>query len=430
MASAKTLRTVVLVTAVALTITSCAAPALQPGDAQTENIDLRMTIWSSNEAHLELFNSIADDYMVDHPEISSITFDPLPFEDYTSTLTTQIAGGQAPDLAWVLENAAPDFVLSGALAPLTETLASTEGYEYDDLVPSAVELWKQEDILYGYPFSTSPFGVFVNEDLLADGGQPASTELVESGRWTWEDVSQIGSEINSSTGKAGFVVRDFEYQLWDYLSTVWKGWDAQPWSADGTTCEFNSPEMVEAFTFLHNAAFEQKSMPGPGTTADFFAGDAAFTVTQISRASLLEESDMNWNLLPLPEGPAGKYSVVGQGGIGALAQGDNVQAATEFLAYFSNPENSAVLSAYFPPPRQSLLTTETFAVSNPMLSAEQIKSVVIDGISNGSVRPSHEGQAEIDQQVRSSLDALWVADADVSTVLDSVCEAIDPLLAG
>lgn len=430
MASAKKLSAAVLLTAAALVITSCSAPAAQQGNAQTENIDLRMTIWSSNEAHLELFNSIADEYKKDHPEISSITFDPLPFDDYTTTLTTQIAGGQAPDLAWILENAAPDFVSSGALAPLTEPLKATEGFKYDDLVPSAIKLWQQDDTLYGYPFSTSPFGVFVNEDLLAEAGQPTSTELVNSGAWTWENVSKMGSEINASTGKAGFVIRDFDYQLWDYLSTVWNGWSAQPWSEDGATCEFNSPEMVKAFTFLHDAAFEKKSMPGPGTTADFFAGDAAFSVTQISRASLLKDSDMKWNLLPLPEGPSGEYAVVGQGGIGALAQGENVQAATEFLAFFTNPENSAELSAYFPPPRQSLLTTETFAASNPMLSAKQIESVVIDGIAKGAVRPSHKGQAEISQQVRSSLDALWVPDADVEKVLNSVCTSIDPLLAG
>ena len=34
-------------------------------------------------------------------------------------------------------------------------------------------------------------------------------------------------------------------------------------------------------TFLHDAIFTDKAMPGPGTTADFFAGDAAMTITQI-----------------------------------------------------------------------------------------------------------------------------------------------------
>ena len=42
-------------------------------------------------------------------------------------------------------------------------------------------------------------------------------------------------------------------------------------------------------------------MPGPGVSADFFAGDAAMTITQISRASLLPRtSQFGWDLVPLP----------------------------------------------------------------------------------------------------------------------------------
>ena len=85
---------------------------------------LRMTIWSANEAHLKLFNEIAAEYKEDHPEVGKITFDSLPFENYTTTLTTQIAGGNAPDLAWILESTAPDFVTSGALLPLDEDAAT------------------------------------------------------------------------------------------------------------------------------------------------------------------------------------------------------------------------------------------------------------------------------------------------------------------
>ena len=59
--------------------------------------------------------------------------------------------------------------------------------------------------------------------------------------------------------------------------------------------------MVDAMTFIHEAIFTDKAMPGPGTTADFFAGDAAMTITQISRASLLPRtSPFGWDLVPLP----------------------------------------------------------------------------------------------------------------------------------
>lgn len=424
MRSAKALTGAGLLAAGALVLTGCTAGGGEP----QEDIDLRMTIWTSNEDHLALFDSIAEAYQADHPEIASITFDSLPFDDYTSTVTTQIAGGNAPDLAWVLENAAPDFVASGALLPLDDVLSSTEGYEFDDLADGATELWRDGDQLMAYPFSTSPFVMFVNDDLLAEAGQPSGADLVAEGDWNWETVSQIGGAVHDATGRAGFVIRDFDYLNWDYLSTVWNGWGASPWSEDGETCTFAEPEMVEAFEFLHDAAFETESMPGPGTTADFFAGESAFTVTQISRANLLTDAGFAWDLLPLPAGPEGEYAVTGQAGIGVMAQGENTEAAAEFLAFFSNPENAEQLAAYFPPPRESLLDAETLSAANPLLSPEQIEDVVVPGIVAGEVRPSHTDSAEIGQQVRASLDELWVADADVAAVLESTCGAIEPLL--
>ncbi|WP_082500804.1 ABC transporter substrate-binding protein [Agreia sp. Leaf244] len=410
----------------ALVLSGCAAGA---SDDDTP-VSLRMTVWTSNEDQLAMFDEIADAYIADHPEVKSITFDPLDFESYTTTLTTQLAGGNPPDMAWVLENAAPDFVSSGALVPLDDTLEATKGYDLDDLSPSATELWTDADgQLAAYPFSTSPFVVFANDDLLAAAGQPTAAQLQADGRWNWESISEVGSAVNATTGKAGFVVRDFDYTQWDYLSTVWGGWGAEPWSKDGATCTMDSPEMVDAFTFLHDAAFTAKSMPGPGTAADFFAGEAAFTVTQISRASLLGESGIqNWELAPLPEGPDGDYSIVGQAGVGALAQAEHPEQSAEFIAYFTNPENSAKLAQYFPPARTSQLDAATLSAANPVLTEEQLGDIVVPAIENGEVRPSHTGSAEIQQEVRSALDALWVADADVEGTLGDVCAAIDPLL--
>lgn len=419
--------------AMGLLLTACSSeaddtPSSESAAPAGDPVDLRMTIWTSNEDHLALFNSIADEYMASHPEVASVTFDSLPFDDYTSTVTTQLAGGSAPDLAWVLENTAPDFVESGALVPLNDTLEDTDGYEFDDLASGATELWLSEGELMAYPFSTSPFVMFVNNDLLADAGLPPAADMLADGSWTWENVDQAGSTVNAETGKSGFVIRDFDYLNWDFLSTVWNGWGASPWSDDGAMCTFAEPEMVEAFEFLHGAAFESMSMPGPGSSADFFAGESAMTVTQISRANLLEESDFDWDLLPLPAGPAGDYSVTGQAGIGVMSQSENPEIAADFLAFFSNPENARSMAEFFPPPRESLLNAEVLSAANPLLTPEQIENVVVPGIANGQVRPSHTGAAEIGQQVRSSLDGIWTEGADVQAVLESTCSAIEPLL--
>ncbi|MEU4565188.1 sugar ABC transporter substrate-binding protein [Micromonospora sp. NPDC023956] len=419
------LTAVVALTAL-LGLTACGGADSAESDGP---VTLRMTTWSANEAHLKLFNEIAAEYLATNPKVTKITFDPIPFENYTTTLTTQIAGGNPPDLAWVLENSAPDFVSSGALVPLDDTLKNTDGYTFDELAPAATKLWKADGRLYAYPFSTSPFGVFVNTDLVKAAGAKSPAELIAAGQWTWENALATAAAVNAKSGKAGLVVRDFDYKGWDFLSTVWTGWGARAWSEDGKTCGFDSPEMVEAMTFLHKGIFVDKALPGPGTTADFFAGEAGLTVTQISRASLLTDQKFGWDLVPLPAGPKGEYAVIGQGGMGVLKKGRHAEAAAAFLAYLTNPANSAKLAQFFPPPRTSQLTAATLAKTNPLLSPEQLQKVVIDGIAEGVVKPSHTGQAELSQAVRAALDPLWKADADVRRVLGGVCSSIRPLLA-
>ena len=57
-------------------------PLAFPAAAQ----DIRMAIWSANEGHLALFNEIAAAYKAIKPDVN-VTFDSLPFDGYTTTLT-------------------------------------------------------------------------------------------------------------------------------------------------------------------------------------------------------------------------------------------------------------------------------------------------------------------------------------------------------
>jgi multiple sugar transport system substrate-binding protein len=382
-------------------------------------VTLRMTTWSANEAHVKLFNDIAAAYKQAHPDVT-VKFDALPVDTYTTTLTTQIAGGNPPDLAWILEGSAPDFVSSGALEPLDDSIENPA-----ELVPAATALWKQDGKLIAYPFSTSPFGIFVNTGLLKAAGQ----KLPAGDQWTWDNAIAVAGATAARTGKQGLVPRDFDYKDWTNLAPIFDGWGAAAWSADGKTCGFDQQPMIDAMTFIHRAIFDRKAIPGPGVAADFFAGESAMTITQISRASLLKDATFTWDLVPLPTGPKGRYSVIGQGGIGVLKQGKNAAAAKDFLKFFTGDANSAKLAQYFPPPRQQQLTAATLGRSNPLLEPEQLQAVVIDGIAGGVVKPSHSNSAEIGQAVRSALDPMWKPGADVPGVLTSVCAAIQPLLA-
>ncbi|MEV5528223.1 ABC transporter substrate-binding protein [Streptomyces prunicolor] len=413
----KVLSAVALTTVLALTA-ACGGSSTGTSD---KAVELRMTVWTSDKDQLKLFDGIAAAYRADHPDVAKITFESLPFADYNTTLTTQIAGGNAPDLAW-MGDLSRDLIASDALLGLTDKLKATPGWKYDDLLGSVTAEFSRDGTLYAYPFSNSPYALYVNTDLLAKAGQK-----IDPASLTWDQVAAAGAAVHAKTGKAGFVVRDFDYTAWNTLATVWTGWGASAWSADGRTCTFDSPEMQQAFTFLHDAAFKTKAMPGPGTTADFFAGDAAFTVAQVSRASLLT-GKFKFGLYPLPAGPKGTYSVLGQAGMGVLASSKHPEQAADFLAYLTDPENAAKLAQYFPPPRKSLLTGAKLAANNKVLSASQLQDAVVDQLPDAVTLPNHTSPAEIAQKGKTALDAMWRADADVPAVLKSVCTAIKPLL--
>lgn len=418
---------VALGTAVSLLLVGCGSIESEEPEGP---VDLRMTVWSTNEDHLALFDEVAAAYIEDHPdEVASVTFESIPSADYTAALRTQIAGDNPPDLAWILEANAPEFIQSGALVDLSATFESTPDYDLDDILEAPLELWRDGDGLYAYPFSSSPMATFVNLDLLEEAGQPSPEELESEGRWTWDSAREMAAAVASETDATGLVVRDFEYRQWNRLAEIWSSWGAAPWSADGTQCTFDSPEMVEAMTWIHDTIFVDEAMPAPGTSADFFAGESAMTLTQISRASALDGS-FEWDVFPLPEGPQGQVNVIGQAGVGALAGGDTPEIAADFLAHFTNRENAAQLGQFFPSPRESSLNAETLAAANPLMSEEQLQAVVVDAVDGAVTLPSHRNAGEIMERARVLLDEMWVPDASVEAVLQDVCAGLDPLLAG
>src|SRR5690606_7649625 len=141
----------------------------------------------------------AADYKATHPDVN-VTFDSLPFDGYTTTLTTQIAGGNAPDLAWILETTAGDFVSAGALAPLKATFEEVERYDLPDGTHGALALWTADGEIYAYPFSTSPFAMFVNNDVITAAGQKTPAELIAAGEWTWDNANAINTAV-AAAGK-------------------------------------------------------------------------------------------------------------------------------------------------------------------------------------------------------------------------------------
>jgi multiple sugar transport system substrate-binding protein len=415
---------------------SSAPSGSQPTGSETPGSslsgDLRATIWTNNPAILEKYDAMAKAYKDANPSVGTITFESLPFSSYVQTVFTQIAGGNSPDIGWMTTKDSPDFIDAGALLDLAPTLTGDPAYDFADVVPNLIAPWTRDSAIYGYPFSNAVTVAYFNKDLFASAGVPTPLEMMASGDWTWEKAAPVFKKIaDSADGVYGLQINEFQtFKLWHAMRYLWVGFGADPWSADGKTCRWTDPEMVDALTYLHDRIFVDGSYPGPGVNADFLAGQVGVILGTPSFAQRFADVTFEWDAVPLPAGPAGEKSTFDTAGWVSFSQGKNQDLARDFLKFVTNAENGAALAGVFVPARSSIIdATKMEAASGGLMNAEQYERAVVTPLKNATILPwvTHNFGA-IDLATQAALDPLWKADADVAAVAANVCTAIQPLL--
>lgn len=406
----------------------------QAGDedpAAGDPVDLTVSVWTTDEAQLALLDEIADDYLEQTPEVASIRFDSSPFDTYHNALTVQLAGGNPPDLGWMGNADVAPLIESGAITEVGDALREDPEYDFDDIIDSTFDSWRRGDEIYGYQFSNSPDGIFYDAEAFEAAGVDTPMEQWEAGEWTWEALAESARQVvDADAARYGLVLTGFDYSVWQTLRVVYLPYGAQSWTDNGEECGWDSPEMIDAMTLFHDMIFTDGTYPGPGESADFAAGDVAMMSAKASAAGQLEGVDFAWDVVPLPTGPAGDVASYGGAGMTVFSAGDNTEAATDFLKFWTNPDNTRKMAQYFPPPRESVLQPDVLADSNPLLSAEQLQRMVVDAVPRIANDPQIPplNQAQLTETVGPLLDELWQPDADVTTTLEGVCEGIEPLL--
>ncbi len=401
--------------------------------AQEGGVVLRVSTWNQGGFIGENYERFADEFIAQHPEVERIEAEFQPFARYHDVLNVQLAAGDPPDLAWLNILFGPAYMQAGQLLELGGPLGALEGYEFEDFNPQALAPWTLEGNIYGIPFTNSTNVMYVNLDIFEAAGLPNPEETIANDEWTWEYLQQASKQIvDSGAGRYGFVfANDIYGNGWRILEDILAPYGAQPWSEDGLTCMFNTPEFIEAVSLVHEMIFVDGSHPEPGAQVDFFAGDVGMALARPSRAPSLEGVPYQWTVVRAPSGPAGYRPTVGHAALVVFADGENTDLAIEFLAYITNPENSVAMSNAFPSARLSTQTVELLASVNPILSEAQIADAIIPAISSpdASWSYSHRYWGPVADNSQLVFDTeVWIPEADVATAMQNVCSNIEPLL--
>jgi multiple sugar transport system substrate-binding protein len=259
------------------------------------------------------YKAVFAEFTKQNPDIT-VRMEVLPWDQYWTKLTTELASGKAPDVFWLTVDYFPDFAGKGVLAPLDD-LISKAGLKLDSYHPNVVQSYKFEDKQLGMPKDMGIVGLLYNKDLVAKAGitMPAELTWAPDGSGSFLEVAR---KLTVGSKQWGFC-------SWNHSQTQWLNWIAsngghamdKPYGA----FDFASPKSVEALQFARDLVFKWKVSPdgtrtNPPTgqaTEMFYRGEVAmFPANNALLPFALPEVKFPIGVAAMPAGPAGRTVVI------------------------------------------------------------------------------------------------------------------------
>ncbi len=252
-------------------------------------------------------------FTAENPDIT-VRMEVLPWDQYWTKLTTELAAGKAPDVFWLTVENFPDLAGKGVLAPLDDLIGKA-GLKLDSYHPNVVESYKFEDKQLGMPKDMGIVGLLYNKDLFAKAGVTMPAEL------TWApdgsgSFLELARKLTVGTKQWGFC-------SWNHSQTQWLNWIAsnggKAMDAPYGTFEFAGAKSVEALQWARDLVFKWHVSPdgtrtNPPTgqaTEMFYRGEVAmFPANNALLPFALPEVKFPIGVAAMPAGPTGRTVVI------------------------------------------------------------------------------------------------------------------------
>jgi multiple sugar transport system substrate-binding protein len=365
----------------------------------TSPVTVTFSSWVGGDPTMK---KMAADFHKLHPNIT-IKFQNVSADNASQKLTTQIAGGNPPDVAYVDASATADFASRQALVNLDDYIARSSVVKLDDYVDAFKTFVTYDGHVWGLPIDGESTGLFYRKDMFAAAGIDAPPK-------TWDefkaDVVKLTDPANKKYGYEVFAPESAYYWYpWLYQA----GGDLL--SDDGKTITFDSADAQKAANFYVDLA---KYSPKDYLNSNSYDGRVAFAQGQVAMymagswlaGTLHSENpqiDDKWGTAPLPSGPAGCKTTIAGDSLVVLAGSKNPDAAWLWVEYLEKPENLATWTYKSPngtelPPLKSLLDSPDLTKTKPVLKgfAELMKCGVASTVSNPKF-------PQIEQQLNTEL---------------------------
>jgi multiple sugar transport system substrate-binding protein len=396
-----------------------AGPVAEPSSPVT----VSFSSWSANDPTMK---QLAAAFHKEHPKITVQLLN-VDAETAAEKLTTQIAGGNPPDVAYIDASSTADFASRQALVDLTDYISRSDIVKPDDYVAAFKTFVTYQDHLFGLPFDGESTGLFYRTDLFQAAGiagPPTTWDefLADAQKLTDKTKKQYGYEVFAS--EAGYYFYPWLYQAGgDLLSEDGKilfTSDAAKKAADF----YVNLTQYSPKDFLNSNSYDGRTAFAQGKVAMYMAG-AWFAGTLHSE---FPKIDGKWAAAPLPSGTAGCKTTIAGDSLVMLAGGKNHDAAWKWMEFLSKPDNLALWTykskdGTLLPPLTSLLESPDLAKEKPVL--EGFAKLMKCGVASTVANPKFP---KVEEVLDKELAKAMYGDQTASQALDNAAKQGEKIL--
>jgi len=361
--------------------TKAAGPVPEP----TSPVTVTFSSWVGTQPDMK---KLAAKFHQEHPNIT-IKFQNVPAEQASQKLTTQIAGGEPPDVAYLDSSNVNDFASRQALVNLDDYLSRSKLVSANDYVQAFKTSAVYQGHMFGLPIDGESTGLFYRTDMFKAAG-------IDHPPTTWQEFQADAQALTIPAKKQyGYIVFAPESAYYWY-PWLWQN-GGQLLSKDGKDVLFNSAQAKQAADFyigltkyspkdfLNSNSYDGRVAFASGKVAMYMAG-AWFAGTLNGEYPKIKGK---WAAAPLPKGTNGCATTIAGDTLVILNGSDHKDAAWKWIEFLSSPENMSAWTFGSPngttlPPRTSLLDSPQLTEKKPILKgfADQMKCGVANVIAN------------------------------------------------
>lgn len=181
-----------------LALTRTLGPAVAA--RRQDTVEIRASGYVESQQQLEQTVAVLARYQELHPNVK-ISPEFSDYSSYTTKLSTEIAGGNAPDLMSMTTRLQSEHSRRGVIRPLDEYVPSK--LDLSDYVEGAVEANRFDGSLYGIPNDMVALSLIYNTGVFEEAGVAVPPDM-----WTWEAYQQTANDLSQALGEGVYGTED------------------------------------------------------------------------------------------------------------------------------------------------------------------------------------------------------------------------------